>query len=154
MLEAANQCRGRGLKIAELEMDMRPRATCFSQSVRSIGDKLVAEAVCGLTNAKLAHLPGDEIFDRERTDSNIQALVVKGLSGSGVYAGDQLIGLVSVAHKCSLTGLIESEFTKAISIRDARRAALFMAMHSRSIAHPLLNIHQIVTEESVAPLLS
>ena len=149
----ALQIKADGEQNAELEMDISIPATCFSQSVRQIDDKLVVEAVCGATSAKPAGISGEEIFDKDRTDSDIQALIVGGLSGSGVYIGDELIGLVSRSHKCILTECIESELVKAYQARDNAGIRAYSAMHPSAITHPLLNIHQIVTEESVATLL-
>jgi hypothetical protein len=143
-----------GKRDAKFEMLIPARVTCFSQSVRQINDKFVAEAVCGATRTKPAGISGDEIFDKDRTHSDIHALIVAGLSGSGVYIGDELIGLVSYAHKCNLTEFIERELIRAGADRDNIRIDAYTAMHPSTIRHPLLNVHQNVTKESVAPLLS
>jgi hypothetical protein len=142
---------GRGS--VEAKITMNPRATSFSQSVRSIGEKFIAEAVCGVTSTKPAGISGDEIFDRERTDPGIQALVVKGLSGSGVYVGDELIGLVSASSKYLLTEAIESELAKAFESGDEFRITAYTAIHPSVIEHPLLNIHQSVTQQKINELL-
>lgn len=76
MNEVFLQCKAQGLRVAKLEIGMCPRVTSFSQLVRPIGDNLVAEAVCGVTSAKTASISGDEIFDKDRTDSDIHALIV------------------------------------------------------------------------------
>jgi hypothetical protein len=150
----AQEIKADGKRDAKFEMLIPARVTCFSQSVRQINDKFVAEAVCGATRTKPAGISGDEIFDKDRTDSDIHALIVAGLSGSGVYIGDELIGLVSYAHKCNLTEFIERELIRARADSDNIRIDAYTAMHPSTIRHPLLNVHQNVTKESVAPLLS
>ncbi len=150
----AQEIKAAGERDAKFEMLIPARVTCFSQSVRQINDKFVAEAVCGATRTKPAGISGDEIFDKDRTDSDIHALIVAGLSGSGVYIGDELIGLVSYAHKCNLTEFIERELIRARADSENIRIYAYTAMHPSTIRHPLLNVHQNVTKESVAPLLS
>jgi hypothetical protein len=153
MNEVFFQCKAQKLRVAELEIEMCPRVTSFSQLVRPIGDNLVAEAVCGVTSAKTASISGDEIFDKERTNPAVQAVIVKGLSGSGVYVGSKLIGIVSTSHKCNLTEFIESELGKAKLAGDIAKVTAFTAMHPSTIPHPLLNIHQYVTAGDVDALL-
>ena len=149
----AQEIKADGKRDAKFEMLIPARVTCFSQSVRQINDKFVAEAVCGATRTKPAGISGDEIFDKERTNPEVQAVIVGGLSGSGVYIGDELIGLVSYAHKCNLTEFIERELIKARADSDNLRIAAYTAMHPSTIRHPLLNVHQNVTAGDVDALL-
>lgn len=86
-------------------VSMRPETqfTCFSQLAREVdGGKLAVQAVCGSRAASGAgqeYIPDDELFDPSKVDPRIQALIVGGLSGAGVYVGNQLVGIVSHSQR-------------------------------------------------------
>ena len=127
--------------------------TSFTQSVRKIFDSLVAEAVVGKAVTS-SHFRRDEIFDKERTNPEVQAVIVGGLSGSGVYIDGMLVGLVSRAHKSVMTEGFEKIFSDALKTRNAEIARVFASVLPAKIPHPLLNIHQIVTAGDIDALLS
>jgi hypothetical protein len=99
---------------------------------------------------------GDEIWDPAETDPRIQAMIVDGLAGSGVYnAEGELVAIVSHSHKCLLTSLIEKTFDEAMQKIKNRQDVEYNKFVARKIStslpqklhHPLLNIHQIITPE-------
>lgn len=96
----------------------------------------------------------DEIWDPTRTDPRIQAMIVNGLSGSGVYnENHELIGIVSCAHKNIATKAIEDLFAQAIKSKDKESAKLLLSSLPERIKHPLLNIHQMITLSDIQELL-
>ncbi len=128
-------------------------ATYFSQVGRPLNDKFIVEATCA--SAKNI-LPGqrDQIWDPTRTDPRIQAMIVNGLIGSGVYnAEGELVAIVACAHKSLLTGYIEDLFDQTMQKLKNGEDVDYNKFVARKIStslpqklhHPLLNIHQIIT---------
>jgi hypothetical protein len=131
-------------------------ATYFSQVGKPFDDKFVVEAVCASTKDISAGEAGDEIWDPAETDPRIQAMIVDGLAGSGVYnAEGELVAIVSHSHKCLLTSLIEKTFNESMQKLRNGQDAEYNRFVARKIStslppkthHPLLNIHQIITPE-------
>lgn len=143
-------------KTQQFKITLPLGTTYFSQIAKPVEDTLIVEAVCASAKNTSSDITSDEIWDPARTDSRIQAMIVDGLSGSGVYnENNELIGIVSCSYKNKATSNIEQLFNHAMQQIMNRQnveynRGIIQALRSSlldQLNHPLLNIHQMITPE-------
>jgi len=132
-----------------INLDFEIQMTCFSQIVRTIGTRLVSEVTHG---GIVGYLPNfvcdDEIWDPARSNPENEALIVSGLSGSGLYdEKGNLVGLVSCAHKSNLPEVLQKIFVEALKRKDREAINRIKDYMPSSLNYPLLNIHQKITSQ-------
>lgn len=138
--------------------------TCFSQFAQRREDRLIVVAACGSTEQKPDDIDGNEIFNPDTTDPRTTAVVVEGLSGSGVYIRNalgvpELVAVVSTVFKSGITEGLENAYTSSKAAgksTDARERDRLRSIHGLMPSqrfHPLLDIHQVIGDEQIKAML-
>ncbi len=161
--DVVEQLKQAGETSATMTMPWIVQMTTFSQEVQKINNKLIVQAISAKQKTA-RQIFQKETWDKDRTPATIEALIVDGLSGSGVYNQDgELVGIVSCAFQNAETIYfhgIEEIFEERL-IKELKKAKDALSVEEKEAAkaearktaailrmpHPLLNIHQGITSE-------
>jgi len=165
--DVAMDMKRQGMRCAAVPIQWQIQMTTFSQVAQRKDNKFVVQAISAKQNPGLHEIYDKETWDIKKTPSDIQALIVNGLSGSGVYnTRGELVALVSCSFQSFETDhffreedSLKADLTKALSdakngVSDAEKEAAKERareiVNTLKINHPVLNIHQIITAEMLA----